>query len=421
MHQPNQEINDMSEIKVSKIKGKTGVNGGKPNIASSFTIGGLSLDSAYGATGEGTILNRGIINSNTLPDSAEVERGNFWYNDSGATPTLSMLVDPAENRWVTLNGTEWSGLSGGGGWYGDRAVIGGGYTTTSQYNENGIDYKSITVSSATATDFGDLTVARVGVFSGSDGTTGVFYGGYAQGVTNRDTMDYVTIATPANATDWGGTLSAGSREGGSYCDGSYHVTGGAIYNNDNNNANRIDYFTTTTGSSSSQFGTLTVTAYHRACANDATRGLFGGGSFWDGSTNTYQNTIDYITTATTGNATDFGDLTYGRTNLTGTSSTTTAFWMGGTTNSTNHELVIDYVTIQTTANAADWGDLSLSIRSAGATSDGVDYALCCGGSASWGSTERIGRFSMTTSGNAADFGDLVRDRTSNPAGSTSGD
>ena len=38
-----------------------------------------------------------------------------------------------------------------------------------------------------------------------------------------------------------------------------------------------------------------------------TRGLFGGGYGNDNS-----NVIDYVTIATTGNATDFGDLTVGR-------------------------------------------------------------------------------------------------------------
>ena len=41
------------------------------------------------------------------------------------------------------------------------------------------------------------------------------------------------------------------------------------------------------------------------------RGVFGGGSTGVGS-DTSVNTIDYITIATTGNATDFGDLTVSR-------------------------------------------------------------------------------------------------------------
>ena len=43
-----------------------------------------------------------------------------------------------------------------------------------------------------------------------------------------------------------------------------------------------------------------------ACG-DATRGIWGGG---DNGSNL--NTIDYVTIATTGNASDFGDLTVAR-------------------------------------------------------------------------------------------------------------
>jgi hypothetical protein len=45
------------------------------------------------------------------------------------------------------------------------------------------------------------------------------------------------------------------------------------------------------------------------------RGLFAGGITASG----YTNDIDYVTIATTGNATDFGDLTVARNVLTGVS------------------------------------------------------------------------------------------------------
>ena len=47
-------------------------------------------------------------------------------------------------------------------------------------------------------------------------------------------------------------------------------------------------------------------------------GRTGGGSV--------RNIIDYITIATTGNATDFGDLSVARYDSTGLSNTTKAFW-----------------------------------------------------------------------------------------------
>ena len=50
----------------------------------------------------------------------------------------------------------------------------------------------------------------------------------------------------------------------------------------------------------------------------AARGLFGGGL--SSGTSTHHNVIDYVTIATTGNATDFGDLTVARSNVMGNSS-----------------------------------------------------------------------------------------------------
>ena len=51
-----------------------------------------------------------------------------------------------------------------------------------------------------------------------------------------------------------------------------------------------------------------------SATSDGSRGVFGGGN--DGND---VNTIEYITIATPGNATDFGDMTQGRDDLVATS------------------------------------------------------------------------------------------------------
>lgn len=77
------------------------------------------------------------------------------------------------------------------------------------------------------------------------------------------------------------------------------------------------------------------------------------------------NVIDYITTATTGNATDFGDLTVSRGRLAATSSKDTyAVFIGGYNSN-----VIDYVTMASTGNASDWGDCDVNLMHAGALSN----------------------------------------------------
>jgi hypothetical protein len=64
--------------------------------------------------------------------------------------------------------------------------------------------------------------------------------------------------------------------------------------------------------------------------------------------------MDYITIATTGNATDFGDMSAGRQGSGGCSDGTYALFGGGHGNGD----VIDYVTIATTSNATDFGNLT---------------------------------------------------------------
>ena len=78
-------------------------------------------------------------------------------------------------------------------YFGDRGLFGGGYGSTST-----IDYITIS-STGNATDFGDLSVARYRLASCAGSGRGLFAGG----VSSTDTIDYVTIATTGNAADFG--------------------------------------------------------------------------------------------------------------------------------------------------------------------------------------------------------------------------
>ena len=74
--------------------------------------------------------------------------------------------------------------------------------------------------------------------------------------------------------------------------------------------------------------------------------------------------IDYVTIATAGNATDFGDLTVARSVPASASNGTRATFGGGHSSSSVSDDTIDYVTIDTTGNATDFGNLSVG-RSGG--------------------------------------------------------
>ena len=80
------------------------------------------------------------------------------------------------------------------------------------------------------------------------------------------------------------------------------------------------------------------------------------------------NVIDYITIATLGNSTDFGDVASvaRRGSQACTSSTRCTF--GGGTTPTNYN-TIDYVTIASTGNSSDFGDMTATTKNPAGCSD----------------------------------------------------
>ena len=132
------------------------------------------------------------------------------------------------------------------------------------------------------------------------------------------------------------------------------------------------------------------------------RGLYGGGSL--GSN---YNIIDYISIPSTGNATDFGDLTSARNGAAGVSNVSRGVWMGGNTGS--HSNIIDYVTIASTGNATDFGDLSDARASCNNGCSSDVRGLVQGG---WngGNITNIEYITIATTGNGTEFGDLTQAR-----------
>jgi hypothetical protein len=125
------------------------------------------------------------------------------------------------------------------------------------------------------------------------------------------------------------------------------------------------------------------------------RGVFGGGD-----TPTRINAIDYINISSTGNASDFGDLTTIRTDgASGVSASSIRgiFGAGTTPGSSN---VIDYITIASEGNAIDFGDSTQTTGSTGACSSSTRAVFGGGG------TNTIDYIEISTLGDAIDFGDL---------------
>ena len=288
------------------------------------------------------------------------------------------------------NGTSWVEVSSYDA--GVRGVFGGGSST------NVIDYISIG-SLGNTTDFGDLTTVRNSLTSCSSSTRGVFGGGGPF----LNVIDYITIATTGNAIDFG-DLTVGRSNGLAACSSSTRgVFGGG---NTPVSSNVIDYITIASTGNATDFGDLTVARYNLGACSSSTRGVFGGSE-------PASNVIDYITIASTGNATDFGDLSVARLTPAACSSSTRGVFGGGGSSPTPAFTglnTIDYITISSTGNATDFGDLTIArfqLASCSSTTRGVFGG---GYTPAPAVTNTIDYVTIASIGNAADFGDLTTTR-----------
>ena len=129
------------------------------------------------------------------------------------------------------------------------------------------------------------------------------------------------------------------------------------------NVNTIDFITIATTGDASDFGDLSVTQRLGTGFSNSIRGFKATGEQQSGN-------IDFLIIATLGNATNFGSLSQSRVEGGGMTSPTRGVIAGGYAPSTVNTM--DYIEIATTGNAIDFGDLSAatSFIGDGATSNG---------------------------------------------------
>ena len=153
----------------------------------------------------------------------------------------------------------------------------------------------------------------------------------------------------------------------------------------------------TTGDAS-DFGDMSINPLNPTIAADRTRLLSAGG--FDNPSNV--NTINFVTMSSEGNGQDFGDLPYIRQNMAGGNSPTRSVFANGS-HSGSHN-TISYVTTQSLGNAQDFGDSSKTRSSSRACASPTRMVIGGGGDPQFNNIDFI---TFTTTGNAVDFGDLV--------------
>ena len=275
-----------------------------------------------------------------------------------------------------------------------RGLLGGN-------NDGGAaDYiQYITIQSqGNSVDFGNLTAARAKTSSYSSSTRGIWAGG--EPTTNI--IQYVTIATTGDATDFG-DLTLARR----FCTGTSSATRGLTAGGNESppsspypSVNVIDYTTIASAGNATDFGDLSGVRSGAGALSNTTRAVFGGG-YVNGNPAAAINIIEYVTIATTGNTSDFGDLTNTRRYLAGVSSNTRGVFGSGSTPAQNN--TIDFITIATTGNATDFGDATIANEHRAGISNSIRGVWAGSGSPAAGNT--IDYVTIATTGDAKDFGD----------------
>jgi len=309
-------------------------------------------------------------------------------------------------RWAVASASGGSPTS----FFGTRGVIFGGYgTAPDNYAAEEMQYITI-ATPGNAQDFGDLITARYNTAAHSNGSRGIVGGGSP----TMNSIEYVAIGTTGNAQDFGdltedryALAGAGDLTRTLFAGGHSSQNVGAP-DSSRYESQTIDYVTTGTTGNATDFGDLSNFRDFLSATSDLTYTLITGGE--DTPPGSEVNTIDYVTTQTTGNASDFGDLTLARSGIAHgvVASSTRGVLIGGYTGSAFSD-VMDYVTIATPGNAVDFGDMHRSLLDAAGTSDGT-YGIYAGGygtSATPTIDETIRYFTIATTGNTSDFGDLM--------------
>ena len=241
-----------------------------------------------------------------------------------------------------------------------RAVSGSGYVAPAAVNT--IEFFTIATQS-NSTDFGDVTGGNGDYTPISNQTRGIFAGGYNYPAT-FNAISFVTIASLGNSTDFGDMTTNRANGNRSAINSSTRglIGGGYISPTGTNN---IEFLTIATTGNSSDFGDLTSGRGNFTGLCSSTRGVFAGGS------NPTNNIMDFVTIASAGNASDFGDMFTGNTVAScSTSNNTRGVIIGGDLQPADtFTNTMQFVTIATTGDSQDFGDMLTVGAYRNATSD----------------------------------------------------
>ena len=335
----------MSDFKVNTITNRDGSYG--PQVCGITTFGGSGMQLPSGPTEFRGGRGRGIIaGGRNNPDSAAAEV-TIDMHEIATTGNAVDFGDLMERN----TGAKGGGCTGSA----TRAIFTGGFNPGPSALTTQIQYVVMS-SGGGSNDWGDLSTAKNGITPASNNTRGVLVGGATPDYTAE--ISSISVQSLGNDSNFGSALEGVIRNGAAAQNGTKGLWGGG-QGPSANYYTIVAYEFATTGTGT-KFGELSDNPSANTAVSSGIRCVFAGGA-----SSGVINTIEYVTIATEGNTTDFGDLTVARRNLAGCNNRIRGTFSGGhpqSSGSGNNVNTIDFITIATTGDAQDFGDLTLIRR-----------------------------------------------------------
>ena len=284
---------------------------------------------------------------------------------------------------------------------------------------NVIDYITISTT-GDATDFGDWTDYQANQGGNSNGQNDravgyhdmYTYGGGAA----TSNYKYITMSTPGNSVDFGDDLQAAGEK--ACCSNMTNERGTWWAGQYGSQFNVVEYLTISSLSNGTDFGDCIKGRQRQGLSNGTNeRGIAGGGK---DTVPAGINVIDYITINSTGNSTAFGDLTSGDRQRHGNGISNNTSERGVFTAGYYHDEQqtnnMEYITINSAGNSTDFGDASrnCALNTPGLSNAENERGCYTIGTAPINTIEYI---TINSTGNGTDFGDLTVDKSGSLAAS----
>ena len=278
-----------------------------------------------------------------------------------------------------------------------RGAFGGGRDNPTYYAD--MNFVEI-ATTGNGQDFGDMDAGKNGILGGTASSTrGIIAGGYVNPAA-VSTIVYYISSSAGGANDFGDLTAANNQPAGASNNRLAIIAG----EYPSYNQRSLQFITIATTGDATLFGDLVGNDIGSGGISSPTRGIIHG---IDRNGPTLKMT-QFFEIATTGNSEEFGELFQGYKAQAGASSSTRGLSMAGYIDSSNQSNGIDFCTIATKGNFEDFGDLTTARHSGSGTSNSTRAIMIGGATGSSGSNTNVIDFvTIASTGNASDFGDMT--------------